>query len=78
MSNCPCEKGLSRSWGAVHQNSLGLGYPQRLEYFGVLDGKFNNLLDLLNLLIESSYHVVGGVWHLLYLHEGNKRIDLGG
>ena len=44
----------------------------------MLDGKFDDFLDLLNLLIKSSYHVVGGVRHFLYLHEGDKRIDLGG
>ena len=76
MSNGPCEKGFSCSWRSIHQNSLGLGYSQRLKDFGVLDGKFNDLLDLLNLLIKSSDHIVGGIWHFLYLHEGNKRIDL--
>lgn len=58
--------------------NLGLCNSQRLKQLRVLDRKFNHFFDLLNLLIKTSNHFIGRVWHLLHHHEGHKRVHLVG
>ena len=43
----------------------------------MLETEFDNLLDLLNLLVQTTNHVVCAVGYLLNHHEGNKRVDRG-
>ena len=51
---------------------------ERLEEFGVLHGQLDDLLDLLDLFVQTTDHLVRRVWHLLDHHEGNKGVDLVG
>lgn len=44
----------------------------------MLNWKFNNLFDFFHLLVETSYHIVGGIGDFFHFHEGNKGIDFGG
>mmetsp|Transcript_28705 Transcript_28705/g.56057 ORF Transcript_28705/g.56057 Transcript_28705/m.56057 type:complete len:250 (-) Transcript_28705:165-914(-) len=69
---------LPRPWGAVEEDSLGLGDAERFEDFGVLDGELDNLLDLLDLLLESTNRLVRRVGNLLHAHQGHQRVDLAG
>lgn len=78
MSDSPSEQGLSRSRRSVEEDSLGLSDSEGVEEFWVFDGQFDDLLDLLDLLVESSDHLVGGVRYLLDHHERDERIDLVG
>lgn len=78
MSNGSGQQGLSCPWRSVQKNSLGLGNTQRFKDLWMFDGQFDDFLDLFDLLIESSDHVVGGVRHFLNFHQGDKGIDLGG
>jgi hypothetical protein len=72
------QKGFTSSWGTIHEHTLGLGNTEGLEDFGMFDGEFDDFLHLLDLLVKSSNHVVGGVWNFFYLHEGDERVNLGG
>ena len=38
--------------------------------------KPTDLLDLADLLVEATDHVVRGIWHLLDLHQTHERINL--
>lgn len=40
-----CKKGLSCPWRTVEKNTLGLCYTNTFEKFGMVNGKFDNLLD---------------------------------
>ena len=77
MGHSSGQQCLSCSWRSVQENTLGLGDTQRLKDLRMLDRELDNLLHLLNLLRQSTDHVVSGVWDFLNLHEGNQRIDLG-
>ena len=44
----------------------------------MFDGEFNDFFDFFHLLVESSDHVVGGVWYFLDLHEGDEWVDFSG
>jgi len=78
MSDRTSEQSLSRSRRTVEEDSLGLSDSESVEEFGVFDGEFDDFLDLLDLLVESSDHFVRGVRDLLDHHEGDERIDLVG
>ena len=56
--------------------TLGLRDPKALEQLGVLDGQLDHLLDLLDLLVDATDHVVRRVGHLLHLHQAHQRVDL--
>ena len=51
---------------------------KRLKDFRVFDGQFDNFFDFLDLLVESSDHVIGRIWHFLNLHQRDERVNLGG
>ena len=70
MSNGSSEQSFSSSRRTVHEHSFGLSNTERLKYFGVFDGQFDNFFHFLDLLVETSNHVVGGVWDFFYLSEG--------
>ena len=72
------EERLSGTRGAIEENTLWLGDTERLEELGVLDGKFDDLLDFLNLLVETADHLVCAVWDFLNHHEGDERVDFVG
>ena len=77
MRHGTCEQGLSCSWGTVQQDTLGLRDTERLEQLGVLQTQLDDLLDFLDLLVETTNHVVCAVGHLLDHHERDKRVDRG-
>src|SRR5690242_15562786 len=66
---------LSCSWRAVQQDTLGLRYTERLEQLWMLQTQLDDLLNLLDLLIETTNHIVRAIWHLLDHHERNERVD---
>jgi len=78
MSDCTGEQGLSSSRRTVKEDSLGLSDSESVEEFWVFDGQFDDLLDLLDLLVETSDHLVRRVGDLLDHHEGDEGIDLVG
>ncbi len=53
----------------VHENTFGLSDTQGLKNLRMFDGQFDNLLDLFDLLIESSDHVVGRIWDFFNLND---------
>mmetsp|Transcript_399 Transcript_399/g.1076 ORF Transcript_399/g.1076 Transcript_399/m.1076 type:complete len:286 (-) Transcript_399:252-1109(-) len=67
---------LARAWGPVQQHTLGLRDTQALEQLRVLDGQLDDLLDLLDLLVEPTDHIVGRIGDLLHLHEADERVHL--
>ena len=69
MGNSPCEKCLSCSRWSVEQDTLGLCNTQRVEDLWMLDWQLNDFFHFLDLLVQSSDHVVGRIWHLLDLHQ---------
>ena len=72
----PGQESLAGARGPVQEDTLGLGDTQGLKQLGVLHWQLNNLLDLLNLLVQTSDHLVGGVRHLLDHHQRHKRVHL--
>ena len=44
----------------------------------MLDGQFDDFLNFFDLLVETSNHIVGGIWYFFDFHEGDEGIDLGG
>ena len=73
-----CEEGLTRTRWAVQKDTLRLGDTERLEKLWVLDGELDDLLDLLNLFVETANHLVRAVWNFLDHHKGHERVDLVG
>jgi hypothetical protein len=78
MCHRPSQQSLPCPRGAVEQYSLGLRDPQALKQLWMLDGELNDLLDLLNLLIQPSNHVVSRIRHLLHLHKTNEGVHFAG
>lgn len=70
------KKRLSSTGRTVEQDTLGLGNTETLKELRVLDGQLDDLLDLLDLLVETTDHLVRRVGHLLHHHERDERIDL--
>lgn len=58
MGNGSCKKSLSSAWRAIEQDSLWLRDTQAVEDLRMLDGQFNDFLDFLDLLLETTNHVV--------------------
>lgn len=44
----------------------------------MLDWQLNHFLDLLDLLVQATNHLIGGVRHFLHHHEGDQRVHLVG
>ena len=66
-------------WGrGVVRLTFRLGYTKSIEQFRMLNWKLNNLFDLLDLLVKTSHHLIGGVRHLLHHHEGHEGVHLVG
>ena len=76
MCDSSGKQGLTSTWRSVQQYTLWLGDTQRLEDLRVLDWELDNFLDFLDLLSETTDHIIRGVWHFLDLHQGNQRIHL--
>ncbi|RUP50930.1 hypothetical protein BC936DRAFT_137085 [Jimgerdemannia flammicorona] len=57
---------------------LRLRDTQRLKQLGMLHGQFNDLLDLLDLLIQAADHFIRRIGHLLDHHERDQRVDFVG
>ena len=75
MSNSSRQESFTRSWRSIKKNTLWLGNTEGLEDFRVLDRKFDNFFDLLDLLGKTTDHIVGRIWNFLDLHQGDKRIN---
>ena len=58
MSHGPGKEGLARSWWAVQKDALRLRNTQGVEDLWVLDGKLDDFLDLFDLLVAATNHVV--------------------
>merc|ERR1719376_1942173 len=59
MGDCPGEQSLTGTWWPVQEHTLGLSDTQSFEQFRVLHWKLDHFLDLLDLLIKTSDHLVG-------------------
>ena len=70
------EESLAGTGGAIEENALGLCDTEALENLGVLDRKLDNLLDFLNLLLQTTNGLVRRVWNLLDTHEGDEGVYL--
>jgi hypothetical protein len=67
--------------GAVAVGScsyLGLRNTKTLKELWMLDGELDHLLDLLDLLVQTTDHFVGAVGHLFDSHQADKRVDFVG
>lgn len=71
MRDRPREQSLSRPRRTIKQDSFGLGDPERVEQLGMLDGKLNHFLDLLDLLVQSSDHFIRRIGDLFNHHESD-------
>mmetsp|Transcript_14257 Transcript_14257/g.38666 ORF Transcript_14257/g.38666 Transcript_14257/m.38666 type:complete len:215 (+) Transcript_14257:983-1627(+) len=78
MGHGACKQCLACPRWAVQKDTLWLCYAQAFKKLWVLEGQLNHLFDLLDLLISSSNHVIGGVRHVLHLHEADQGVHLGG
>lgn len=78
MSHRSSQKCLACSRGTIEQDPLGLRDTQGIKDLGMLDRQLDDLLDLLDLLVESSNHIIGRIRHLLHLHETDQRVNFGG
>lgn len=76
MSDGSCKESLSSTWGSVKKHTLRLSNTQAFEDLRMLDGQLNNFLDLLNLLFETTNHVISGIGNFLNFHESDKRVNL--
>eukprot|EP00050_Salpingoeca_kvevrii_P006166 m.287788 g.287788 ORF g.287788 m.287788 type:complete len:445 (-) comp11847_c0_seq1:145-1479(-) len=76
MCNGAGKQGLAGARGAVKQDALGLGDTKGLEELRVLDGELDDLLDLLDLLVETANHLVRAVGDLFDHHERDQRVNL--
>lgn len=56
---------------------LGLCYAEALKQLRVLHWQLYHLLYLLDLLVQSSNHVIGRVGHLFHHHQTDQRVHLG-
>lgn len=70
------KQGLAGAWWAVKEDALWLGDSEAVEDLGVLDRKLDDLLDFLDLLLQTTHHIVGRVRHLLDLHQVYQWVHL--
>ena len=75
MSDGASKKRLASTGRTVEKHTLRLCNSECFEQLGVLNGKLNDLLDLLDLLVETSHHLVCRVGNLLDHHERHERVD---
>lgn len=59
-----------------HQQYLWLGNAEGLEELRMSYGKFDDFLDLLDLVLKTTNHIIGGIRNLLDHHERYQRIHL--
>jgi hypothetical protein len=78
VSDGPRQQRLSGPRRSVEQHTLGLSDTESVEELGVLDGQLDDFLDLLDLLVESSDHLVRRIRHLLDHHERDEWVLLRG
>ena len=78
MRDSSRQQRLSCSRWTVQQDTFRLGDTERFEEFGVFDGKLDDFFDFLDLLVESTYHLVRAVGNFLDHHEGDERVDFVG
>mmetsp|Transcript_2801 Transcript_2801/g.8771 ORF Transcript_2801/g.8771 Transcript_2801/m.8771 type:complete len:381 (+) Transcript_2801:309-1451(+) len=78
VSNGAGQQGLAGAGRTIQEHTLRLSNAQTFEEFWMLDGQFDHLLNLANLLAEATDHFVGAIRHLLDAHQGHQRIDLVG
>ena len=76
MRHCTSATRLKNANHARSAPYLGLSNAETLEQLGMLDGQLNHLLDLLDLLVETADHVIGGVGYLFDAHQADERVDL--
>ena len=62
------EKGLPGTRRAIY-DTFGLRDAEGPEEFGVLDGQFDSVLDFLNLLVETTDHLIRAVRDLVDRYE---------
>mmetsp|Transcript_56794 Transcript_56794/g.164778 ORF Transcript_56794/g.164778 Transcript_56794/m.164778 type:complete len:390 (+) Transcript_56794:14-1183(+) len=72
----PRKQRLAGARWAVQQHPLRLRDAQSLEDLGMFDRQLDDLLDLLDLLVDSAHHLVGAVGRFLDTHELHEGIDL--
>lgn len=72
------QKSLAGTGWAIEEDTLGLCDAEALENLGVLDGELDDLLDFLDLLLQTTNGLVRRVGDLLDTHEGDEGIDLAG
>ena len=76
MGDGASEQRLAGAGRSVEEHALGLRDAERLEQLGMLDGQLDDLLDLLDLLVQTADHLVRRVGHLLDHHQAHERVDL--
>ena len=76
MRHCPSQESLAGAGRSIQEHTLRLGNTQGLKQLRVLHWQLNDLLDLLDLFVQTSDHLVGGVRHLLHHHQRHKRVHL--
>nr|GMD78810.1 hypothetical protein Iba_chr13cCG16560 [Ipomoea batatas] len=69
MCNCPCQQCFPCSWGSIEQYSLWLSNSKTLEQLRMFNGKNTNLLNLFDLLIKATNHIISRVRNLFNFHE---------
>ncbi len=74
MRYCSSQEGLACSWRTVQEDTLRLCDTQRLEQFRMLHRELDDFLDLFNLLVETTDHLVRAVRDFLDHHERNQRV----
>mmetsp|Transcript_17530 Transcript_17530/g.52738 ORF Transcript_17530/g.52738 Transcript_17530/m.52738 type:complete len:264 (+) Transcript_17530:600-1391(+) len=72
----PREQRLAGAWRPVEEDTLRLRDAQGFEDLGMLDGQLDDLLDLLDLLVHASHHLVSAVGRLLHAHQLHERVYL--
>lgn len=55
---------------------LWLSDTERFKQLGMLNWKLDDFFDFFNLLVQTSNHFVGWIWHFFDHHQGDERIDL--
>lgn len=69
------QQGLAGAGRTVEQDALWLCDTKRLEQLWMFEAQLDDLFDLLDLLIQTTNHVVSAVWDLFDHHEGYERVD---
>ena len=60
----------------THGSHLWLCNTQGIKEFRVFDRQLDDLLDLLNLLVQTSNHLIRGVWDLFHHHQAHQWVHL--